>query len=148
MIRGWFSSFCIIIWFAGFLLFSQSTFSQTDQNGSFIKLDPNEFYIQMNLKENKVLFDVRTVREFKKERIPDALLAENSKALFSITDTLDLEQPLFIYCDDEARSSTACTFLIERGFKNVYLLKEGLIGWKMYDLQIDNSRIRWKKIRK
>jgi len=96
----------------------------------------------MKLKENEVLIDVRTVREFQKERIPNALLANNSKILFSITDTLDLEQPLFIYCDDESRSSTACTFMIERGFRNVNLLKEGMIGWKNRNLEIDDSRIR------
>ena len=101
----------------------------------------------MNLKENMVLIDVRTVREFQKERIPNALLADNSKVLSNITDTLDLEQPLFIYCDDEARSSTACNLLIEKGFKNVYLLKEGLIGWKIHNLEIDDSRIRRRKIR-
>ncbi len=147
MLGGCFSSFRIIVPFTVSFLCFQFTFSQTVQKQSYIKLDPNEFYIQMKLKENPILIDVRTVREFQKERIPDALLANNSDVLFSITDTLDLEQPLFIYCDDEGRSSTACTFLIEKGFINVYLLKEGLIGWKVRNLEMDNSRIRMRKIR-
>ncbi len=143
MIRGWFSS-CVIISFSFmlFFLFSQFTFLQTDQKRSFVELDPHEFYIQMNLTEDEVLIDVRTVKEFQKERLHHAILASNSNVLFSIADTLDLEQPIFIYCEDEARSITACTFLIERGFRNVYMLKEGINGWKRRNLEIDDSRIR------
>ena len=136
------SSFSIssLLQFA-FFLFSHALFSQSDQNRSVIVLDPHQFQIQMNLFENEVLIDVRTYEEFQKERLHKAILASNSKELFSITDTLDLEQPLFIYCDEESRSITACKFLIERGFIHVYFLKDGISGWKKRDLEVDDSRL-------
>lgn len=137
------SFFCILLFSLLIVIpFPRPAVSQTAQQRSFTKLDPNEFYIQMKLMENDLLIDVRTVREFQKERIPHAILASKSTVLFSIADTLDLEQPIFVYCEDEARSITACNLLIERGFRNVYMLKEGIIGWKIRNLEIDNSRIK------
>ena len=119
--------------------------SQSEQIHSFVSLEAEEFIIRMNLSENEVLIDVRTVEEFKKERIPNAIPANNSKKLFSITDTLDLEQPLFIYCDEESRSITACKYLQTRGFKYVYFLKDGIVGWKRKNLNVDKTRIKRKK---
>lgn len=145
MFRGCVSFYIILFSSVIGFFSSRCAVSQTTQKQSFNELDPPEFYIQMNLKENEVLIDVRTAREFQKERIPNAILASHSTALFSVTDTLDLEQPLFIYCEDEARSITACNLLADRGFKNVYMLKEGIIGWKKRDLEIDQTRIKRKK---
>ena len=130
-----------------FLLLPYIVSSQPEQLQSFIGLDVEEFIIQMNLSENKVLIDVRTIEEFKKERIPDAISASNSEKLFSITDTLDLEQPLFVYCEEESRSISACTLLNFRGFKVVYFLKEGIVGWKLKHLNIDSTRIKRNKLK-
>ena len=104
-------------------------------------LDPHEFYIQMHRFSNHVLIDVRTYGEFRKERITNAILARNSEELFRVSDTLDLEQPLFIYCDVESRSITACELLHDKGFKYLYILEEGIIGWKDRDLEMDESRL-------
>jgi len=101
----------------------------------------------MNLFENEVLIDVRSYKEFRVERINNAILAGNSEELLAITDTLDFEQPLFIYCEEESRSITACSILIGRGFKQIHILKEGIFGWKQQGLAVDNSKIRKSGLR-
>jgi rhodanese-related sulfurtransferase len=126
------------------LLFTSVVFSQSDQ--AYIALDAMDFFVQMNLSENEVLIDVRSLKEFKKERIPNAILANNSDKLFSITDTLDIEQPLFIYCEEETRSIAACKYLKSRGFNYVYFLHGGITNWKRKNLEVDNSRIRTKRL--
>ncbi|UCG27900.1 MAG: rhodanese-like domain-containing protein [Bacteroidales bacterium] len=109
---------------------------------SCLKLDPHEFYIQMKLSPNHVLIDVRTFYEFRRERIPDAILARNSEELFRIADTLDLEQHLFFYCKEDFRSSKACDLLHDKGFVYVYILKEGITGWKKMNLETDKTKLK------
>ena len=86
-------------------------------------VDVEEFIIQMKLHENYILLDVRLWMEFKKGRIPHAILAENSKVLLSISDTLDLDIPLFLYCADNFRSKAAGRSLAEHGFNNIYIFE-------------------------
>ena len=119
--------------------------SQFQQTDSTVDLSAENFVLHMNLYQNEVLIDVRTQKEYNRERIPNALSASNRKILLALTDTLDLEQPLFIYCEEESRSITACSFLQERGFKYVYMLKDGIIGWKERDFTIDKKKITRRK---
>jgi rhodanese-related sulfurtransferase len=128
-----------------FFTFPAVLFSQSIQTDTFIRLGAEDFIIQMKLSQNEVLIDVRTKKEFKQERIPNALSASSSEILYSMTDTLDLEQPIFIYCEEESRSLTACSLLMERGFKHVYMLNDGILGWKKKKLNIDDSRIKHKR---
>ena len=130
-----------------FLLVACITYSQSKQSQSFVGLEAEEFIIQMGLSDNEILIDVRTLKEYKKERIPDAIFASNSEKLFSITDTLDFEQPLFVYCEEESRSISACNHLKTRGFKYVYFLKDGIIGWKLKNLNTDNTIIKRKRLK-
>lgn len=97
---------------------------------AFKSVDAVEFFIKMQQHDNSVLIDVRTKREYKKERIDNSILAKKKKILLSIADTLDHEQPVFVYCDVGTRSFTACIILTDMGFKNVYNLERGLIEWK------------------
>jgi len=99
-----------------------------------------EFVIQMQKNENHTLLDVRSWMEFKKGRIPQALLAENEQILSTITDTMDLEKPLFIYCAGNFRGKAAGRFLAEKGFKNIYILEVGFNGWKAAGKEIDKTR--------
>ncbi|MBA7566372.1 Thiosulfate sulfurtransferase GlpE [subsurface metagenome] len=120
-------------------------FTQEKQSGDFQEVDVHEFFIQMNLVENEVLIDVREYKEYRKVRIPHAILAPNSSELFRLADTLDFEQPLFVYCDDSNRSTTACALLVEMGFEKVYLLRDGLIAWKKRELHVDIKKLRRKR---
>lgn len=92
--------------------------------------------MKLNQFGNAVLIDVRTKKEFRKERLPNSILADKKKVLLSIADTLDHEQPLFVYCDEGSRSFTACILLADEGFKKIYNLEDGLIEWKRAGFQV------------
>jgi len=94
-----------------------------------------------------IIVDARTYDEFRTERIPGAILAEKSEELYSITDTLDLDCPVFIYCSDNIRSKTASEMLAKKGFTRIYNLKDGLIGWKWNGLKLDTNKLKKKRAR-
>lgn len=105
-----------------------------------VSLEPHPFYILFHQAVNPLLIDVRTPREFRRNRIPGAILAENSRVLFALTDTLDRTHPLFIYCEDDDRSITACSNLTEKNFVNIYFLSTGILGWQKEGLPVDHKR--------
>ena len=112
---------------------------------SFHNTTAVEFYLQMHLYENPLIIDTRTYREYRKERIPTAVLAENPEELLRIVDTLDRDYALLVYCSDNYRSPVACRILAEKGFSNIYNLEEGLIGWKRAGYTIDQKKLGKRK---
>lgn len=119
--------------------------AQVITDSSFTNLDPGEFYINLNLHDNKVVLDISTLKEYRRERIPGAILTENKEMLISVCDTLDIDQPLFVYCSDNYRSPSACRLLKEKGFRNVFNLVGGLSEWKKSGYSTDRKRIRSSK---
>ena len=130
------------------LLFSATVISasgQQEQSDTINLLDPNEFYIKLYQSPNPLLLDVGEYKDYRKERIPGAVLATTHDELLSLTDTLDRERLIFIYCAYISRSITAYTLLNNRGFSNVYVLIDGIVGWKELGLETDKKRIRRKE---
>ncbi len=126
------------------LLFIQSVYCQPE-TPSFAQLNIDEFYIRLNTEIDKLILDVRPYRDFKKEHIPTSISIDNRKILFKLTDTLDLEIYLFIYCDDYSRSLEVCQILQELGFQNIYMLNGGIIEWKKRKFELYRKKSRLKK---
>ena len=122
-----------------FILFGLVSYSeaQTKKMQSFSNVDALEFHMGLQKYGNAVLIDVRTKREHKTERIPNSVLADKKKVLMSMMDTLDREQPLFVYCDEGSRSFTACIILADNGFTHIYNLENGLIEWEKEGFAIE-----------
>ena len=129
------------------LLFIQSVYCQPE-TPSFSQLNIDEFYIRLNTEIDKLILDVRPYRDFKKEHIPKSISIDNRKILFKLTDTLDLEIYLFIYCDDYSRSLEVCQILQELGFQNIYMLNGGIIEWKKrkFELYLKKSRLKKRNL--
>lgn len=130
------------------LLFSATIISasgQQEQSDTISMLEPNEFYIKLYQSSSPLLLDVDEYKNYRKERIPGAVSAATDDKLFSLTDTLDREQSIFIYCVHTSRSITVCELLKKRGFINVFLLVDGITGWKIQELETDKKRIRKKE---
>jgi len=105
-------------------------------------LSPDEFYLGIKSADVPLIIDVRTWKEYRKDRIRGAILTESSTSLKSIVDSLDIEQPIFVYCDDNQRSTSACSFLRDWGYTNVTELAGGMIAWKQAAYEIDTEKIK------
>ena len=81
------------------------------------------------LDENSVLIDVREVSEYNQKHIPQAVnipLGEIEKE----AKKLDKDKTYYIICRSGKRSEMAVKFLVNNGFKNVYNVLPGMMGWK------------------
>jgi len=122
------------------LVLQSFIFPVSAQENNPVYMPPEEFRNSYNLEVYAILVDVRIKKEFRKERISGARNVENMKAMTAFADTLDTETPIYIYCDTYTRSITAAEYLCNRGFTNVYLLKDGLMEWKAAGLPVDKGR--------
>jgi len=79
---------------------------------------------------NFVIVDVRTPQEFKVGHIEDsALIDYYSKNYLKELNALDKNKTYLIYCRSGNRSLRTLGMIKEMGFKKVYNIDRGLIGW-------------------
>ncbi len=77
------------------------------------------------------LVDVRTKKEFDQGRIPNAVMVDfYQKDFREQMNKLDKNKPIAVYCTIGGRSGTTGKMLVQMGFKNVYDLDGGIIGWQ------------------
>ena len=105
-------------------------------------LSPEEFYMNLKSTELPLIIDARTWKEYKKDRIPGAKLTESSESLRSVVDSCDTDHAIFVYCDDNQRSSAACSFLRDWGYRNVSELAGGMMAWKLASYEIDTEKVK------
>ncbi len=121
--------------------------AQPDKVLNCIHLPAEEFFIRLHQAENPLLLDTRTYEEYRKERIPEALLAPDIQSLEEILDTCDHEQPVFTYCSNDYRSPVACEFLTDGGFARVYNLEGGLEEWERLGYPMDERNLKRIRVR-
>ena len=105
-------------------------------------LSPEGFYLGIKSADVPLIIDARTWKEYRKDRLHGAILTESSTSLKLVVDSLDMEQPIFVYCDDNQRSTAACSFLRDWGYTNVTELAGGMIAWKLAAYEIDIEKIK------
>lgn len=83
------------------------------------------------------IIDVRTPAEFQEGHIKNAknidfLSPSFSKEIIG----LDKEKPVYIYCRSGNRSGKSVKDFLNAGFKEVYDLEVGIVGWKSEGLPV------------
>lgn len=92
-------------------------------------VDSNKFETQMKEPTSQIV-DVRTSAEFSEGHIANAVNMDVTSDDFeSKIATLDKEKPVMVYCKSGGRSAKAAAILRDNGFKQVYDLDGGMIGW-------------------
>jgi len=84
------------------------------------------------LRNNKIqIIDVRTLSEYKKGYIKDAVLMDVMKKddFKTKTKSLDKLLPTYIYCHSGVRSLRALKILKKEGFVDIWDVREGYKGW-------------------
>lgn len=83
-------------------------------------------------KKAGVLIDVRTAREYQSGAIPGTKLnIDVRNAQFKAEmNKLDKNQTYLVYCRSGGRSGQAVKLMESMGFKHIYNLKHGFMGWK------------------
>jgi thioredoxin len=88
-------------------------------------------------KEKPLLLDVRTPNEYYEDRIDGAKLipVQQLEERISELDSYK-DKPIIVYCRSGNRSIPASQILIQNGFKKVYNMQYGIIGWSSDNLPI------------
>lgn len=74
------------------------------------------------------LIDVREEWEFRAAKLDGAELIPLNEFL-SFESRLNKDEKIIIYCHHGIRSYSACAYLIQKGFKDVYNLQGGIDAW-------------------
>jgi thioredoxin len=105
---------------------SEQTNSTTKTNLSAI-----EFAEKLKEMSTATIIDVRTIDEFSKGHLANALNYDwNENEFDKQIAPLDKSKPVFIYCLSGGRSSSAASKMRSEGFKTVYELDGGIMKWR------------------
>lgn len=86
---------------------------------------------QLSGQPNSVILDVRTPHEYSEDHLLNSKHIDfNSPNFKSEISKLDKDRTYLIHCRTDRRSGHTVNLMIELGFKNIYLLKGGIIAWK------------------
>ena len=100
----------------------------TAQNGSSI--DSKEAYGLIKADSNIAILDVHTTKEFADEHVAGAVNIDVNQADFTQKiDQLDRSKTYIVYCRSGRRSSKAVGIMATKGFKNLYNVSDGFVGW-------------------
>jgi len=86
-----------------------------------------------------VLLDVRTPDEYRQAHLRGALLIPLDELERRLPE-IPRDRPLLVYCAVGARSLTAARLLAAKGFREVYQLSDGLVGWYKNGYPVERAR--------
>ena len=114
-----------------FFFFFLSCVYSPNNTDKMINLSETEWVKLHDESEESVIIDVRTDDEFSTGHIGGAVNIDfyNGNEFISEIDKLDKSKSYFIYCKSGARSGQTCELMKQKGFKKVYNLEGGILGW-------------------
>jgi thioredoxin 1 len=124
------------------LLSSFSLAAQTPDSIKFKSLSVREFYKEYLQDKNALLIDVREYADYRKSRIKNAVNIPFTEGLDNAADTINKEKSLFIYCYAGGRSKKAALFFYDKGFRKLYSMKGGMMGWKREGMPVSRKKLK------
>lgn len=114
-----------------FFFFFLSCVYSPNNTDKMINLSETEWVKLHDESEESVIIDVRTDDEFSTGYIEGAVNIDfyMGNKFISEIDKLDKSKSYFIYCKSGARSGQTCELMKQKGFKKVYNLEGGILGW-------------------
>ena len=106
------------------------------QRGSSI--DSKEAYGLIKADSNIAILDVRTAKEFAEGHVAGAVNIDVNQTDFAQKiDELDRSKTYIVYCRSGRRSSKAVGIMAAKGFKNLYNVSDGFVGWNKNGLPFE-----------
>ncbi len=111
-------------------------------------LDPYYFHLKFITDSSSVMIDVREFFEFRKSRIKDAVNVPMSRGFKSVSDTINKESAIFLYCTTDYRAGHAAATFYENGFRKIYVLEGGIVLWKKEGMPVETQKFHREKYKK
>ena len=85
---------------------------------------------------NLYILDVRSPDEYKQVRMKNSVLIPVNDLEKRVAE-VPKNRPILVICAVGARSKTASDLLVSKGYKEVYHLNDGLVGWYRAGLPVE-----------
>jgi len=93
------------------------------------RLSPDEVAVRIAARTDAFLVDVRDPREYRKGKLPEALLIPADDFADRFERELDPDDEVIIVCEKGMTSEAAARFLISQGFTNVATMTGGMVAY-------------------
>jgi rhodanese-related sulfurtransferase len=94
-------------------------------------LDAAGFERRLQHQTSMTLIDVRNREEYKNGFIAGALnIPIEDSRFYGQVSPLNRQKPVGLYCDGGQRSEAAAVAMKNIGFQSIYILQDGVFGWK------------------
>jgi thioredoxin 1 len=130
--------FCLVLFCSVFSSFTLS--AQVVDSLKFINLTTTEFQEKSAATKDALILDVRERKDYRRSHLKNSFNIPFTKGLETASDTIPKWKPLFIYCYAGGRSKKAAIFFYDRGFRKLYSMKGGMIGWKAAGLPVTRRK--------
>ena len=96
-----------------------------------------DFSAKIEADSSPIIIDVRTEGEFNSGHLKGAANIDfYSDKFVANCMQYDTLKPVYVYCKSGGRSATATKKLEAAGFKEIYELKDGIMGWNAANLPV------------
>jgi rhodanese-related sulfurtransferase len=93
-------------------------------------ISASQFQEEIKNNADAIVIDVRTPGEVMEGVIPGAIHMDIMGGRFrEEVEELDKNKPYYVYCRSGNRSGTACSFMAQLGFTELYNLSGGVMAW-------------------
>lgn len=120
----------IFRWALYLMVFTSVVSCQSQQDKTISRVDKDAIKAEVIGKDVQ-LVDVRTPGEYRAGHIDDAVNFDlsNRNAFMKQIETLDKDQPVYLYCLVGSRSAYAAKILRDKGFTKIYDYSGGYNDW-------------------
>lgn len=114
---------------AFFIIFTACKNEPKQEEQTIMLVKPTVFGEKMAEHKGQIV-DVRTEKEYKSGYIKDAINMHVYDADFEKNiETLDKDEPVYVYCKAGGRSAEAVSIMKDKGFKKIIELDGGMDAW-------------------
>lgn len=107
------------------------------------EIHPEELHERQQRGERVIILDSRTPEEHRRATIPGSRSAPNAELPLRISSLApDPEATVVVHCAGRTRSIIGARVLQRMGFKHVYDLRNGTMGWRMAGLELEEGSQR------
>ena len=128
--------------FALLLCFNCVATGQDNDSVKYINLSPSEFQQLIQAEPNGFFADIRESFEYRSSRIKGFINMPSSGNINIVTDTIDKNRPVFLYCTSNTRGRRVATRFTDKGFERVYCLEGGIRAWEKEGYALDKTKVR------
>lgn len=106
-------------------------------------IHPEELHARQQRGENIIILDSRTPEEHRRTTIPGSRSAPGGELALRVADLVpDQNTEVVVHCAGRTRSIIGARLLQRMGYRNVYDLRNGTMGWGMAELELEHGSQR------